>query len=502
MGFFYTGQLMNKTASLPPALMKDFSQFLLDKMGLHFPMDSWRELEKKLEPISQAFGFESVKSCLEWLMSTPFTQKNLDILAAHLTIGETYFFRDERLFQVLKERILPDLIHSHHHSKHLRIWSAACCTGEEPYSVAIVLQQLLSDPSWSIYILGTDINIQFLHKAEAAQYKPWSFRSTPPSIKSAYFTQDANERFTLISKIRKMVKFRYLNLIEGHYPSPLEDIQSMDLILCNNVLIYFSLPFIQKVVEHLVNTLSEGGWLCVTPIEVPYIVDARLTSLKIGDMTLFKKSTQLKPAPHPASSPIPIPQAIPKAIAQPALKPMTNTTSTTPLKKSIYEHAWTAYQQENYQETRQLLEDKFKQQNFLNDQESVLLVKTYLYLNKLDLADQWCEKMLNQNKLDPSLHYLHAQVLQELNRFAEAIQVLKRALFLEPNFVVAHFALGNLLLIQGNPKEANRHFRNVLNLLQKYPPEMTLPGEENLTAHRLLDLVQGLTKQLTKDAAS
>lgn len=492
---------MSSSSSLPPALMKDFSQFLLDKMGLHFPMDSWRELEKKLEPISQAFGFESVKPCLEWLMSTPFTQKNLDILAAHLTIGETYFFRDERLFQALKERILPDLIHSHQHSKHLRIWSAACCTGEEPYSVAIVLQQLLSDPSWSIYILGTDINIQFLHKAEAAQYKPWSFRSTPHSIKASYFTQNPAERFTLIPKIRKMVKFRYLNLIEGNYPSPLEDIQSMDLILCNNVLIYFSLPFIQKVVQHLVNTLNEGGWLCVTPIEVPYIIDARLTSFKIGDMTLFKKRAQIKQDLPPISSPLPTLRPLPKVIPQ-HTPPITTATLASSPKKSIYERAWTAYQQENYQETSRLLEDKFKEQSFLNDQESFLLIKAYLYLSKLDLADQWCEKMLNQNKLDPTLHYLHAQVLQELNRFAEAIKVLKRALFLEPNFVVAHFALGNLLLIQGNPKEANRHFRNVLNLLQKYPPETSLPGEENLTAHRLLDLAQGLTKQLTKDVSS
>lgn len=494
MGFFYTGQQMNKDSSaLPPALMESFSQFLLDKMGLHFPRDSWKELEKKLGPISKNFGFESVKPCLEWLITTPFTQTNLNILATHLTIGETYFFRDERLFQILKKRILPDLIHLHQQSKHLRIWSAACCTGEEPYSIAILLNQILPDPSWSIHILGTDINVQFLHQAEKGQYKPWSFRATSDVIKKTYFTDDRSERFTLIPQIRKMVKFRYLNLIEGNYPSSSEDIQAMDLIICNNVLIYFSLPFIQKVIHHLVNTLNEGGWLCVTPIEVPYIMDSRLTTIKIDEMTLFKKSTKIKTISVSISSP------------PPAIPPLTKssfTPSYVSSKKSAYANAWAAYQQENYQETCKLLEEKFKQQAFLNDQENTLLIKAYLYLRKLDLAEQWCEKILKQNKLDPLLYYLQAQIFQELNRLPEAIEGLKRALFLEPNFIVAHFALGNLLMIQGDLKDANRHFRNVITLLQKYPLESSLPGEENLTAHRLLDLVQGLTKQLTKDISS
>lgn len=491
---------MNRDSSpLPPALMESFCQFLLDKMGLHFPQDSWKELEKKLEPISKAFGFKSAKPCLEWLMSTPFTQKNLNILAAHLTIGETYFFRDERLFQILKKRILPDLIHSHQQSKQLRIWSAACCTGEEPYSIAILLNQILPDPSWSIHILGTDINVQFLHHAEKGQYKPWSFRATPDVIKKTYFTPEQSERLTLVPKIRNMVKFRYLNLIEGNYPSASEDIQAMDLIICNNVLIYFSLPFIQKVIHHLVNTLNEGGWLCVTPIEVPYIMDSRLTTIKVDEMTLFKKTPQIKttpafipsasPPPSAKSSFIPIPSP---PFPSPPLSP----------KKSTYENAWAAYQQENYQETCELLERKFKQQAFLNDQENILLIKAYLYLRKLDLAEQWCEKILKQNKLDPFLYYLRAQIFQELNHFSEATKELKRALFLDPNFIVAHFALGNLLLIQGNSKDAIRHFRNVLTLLQKYPLESSLPGEENLKAHRLLDLVQGLTKQLTKETSS
>jgi chemotaxis protein methyltransferase CheR len=473
---------------MQPSLIAQCCQLILDKIGLHFPQENWKELEKKLGALSHTLHFPNLQSCMEWILTPPFDQEKLDLLAQHLTVGETYFFRDEATFQLLKDQILPSLIQTRQQTHRLRIWSIGCCTGEEPYSIAILLSQLLPPSSpWSIEIVGIDINKEFLERATRAHYKAWAFRNTSPAMKEKYFTQKQANSWGLIPQIQKMVHFRYLNLIDGQELAALTHKPAADLILCNNVLIYFSLPHIQKVVQHLSNALVEDGILIVTPIEAPYITDPRLTSMRERGSSFFRKITSPStPVPiqsHPLSPPSPFSK--PKTARSPSLSPPSSTPSSAEILIS--------YEQGRYEEVLSRLEKKIAQGALSNDQEIHLLIKSYVHQRKLKQADQWCDKALSQNKLDPLLYYLKAQVLQELNCLAEAVDYLKRALFLEPNLVVAHFALGNLLLIQGDAQNAHRHFRNVLTLLHNSQPDGSLPGEEeDLTTGRLLNLVQGL----------
>ena len=155
------------------------------------------------------------------MLSGTLTRPQLHALASHLTVGETYFFRERKTFDALSNVILPELISRRRgREQRLRLWSAACCTGEEAYSLAILLQQLLPDwKDWNVTILATDINERFLQKAAAGIYGEWSFRDCGPLFKERHFTRAPDGRYQVAAHVRDWVKFAQLNLAEDSFPS-------------------------------------------------------------------------------------------------------------------------------------------------------------------------------------------------------------------------------------------------------------------------------------------
>ncbi|MBI4418221.1 MAG: chemotaxis protein CheR, partial [Ignavibacteriales bacterium] len=171
-------------------LLARFSALVSERMGLSFPKERWGDLERGITSAAQELGLRGPEAAINWFLSSHPDVKRTEILASHLTVGETYFFRDAKSFQALEEHVLPALIASRRQDKRLRIWSAGCCTGEEPYSIAILLQSLLHDiREWTITLLATDINPRFLRKATEGVYGEWSFRDTPAWAKERYFTK-------------------------------------------------------------------------------------------------------------------------------------------------------------------------------------------------------------------------------------------------------------------------------------------------------------------------
>lgn len=165
--------------NIPDALLPRLSEYLTAKIGFHFTKKRWPELHLKMAAAMKDFSFEDVVAFIEWLLSSLPTQKQIEILASHLTVGETYFFREKPAFEILEQCVLPDLIDARRKTgRRLRFWSAGCSTGEEPYSLAILLDQLIPDlKDWNITILATDINTVALRKADEGIYSDWSFRN-------------------------------------------------------------------------------------------------------------------------------------------------------------------------------------------------------------------------------------------------------------------------------------------------------------------------------------
>ena len=132
--------------SIPNALLLRLSEYLTAKIGLHFSNRNRNELHQKMAAAMKDFDFEDVGEFIEWLLSSSPTQKQIEILASHLTVGETYFFRERRAFEILEQSVLPGLIDARRRTgKRLRLWSDGCSTWEEPYSLAILLEKLIPD---------------------------------------------------------------------------------------------------------------------------------------------------------------------------------------------------------------------------------------------------------------------------------------------------------------------------------------------------------------------
>src|ERR1043166_2752887 len=267
------------------------SEMIASRVGLHFPEARWRELERGICSIARDFEFDDVESCIRWLLSSSSTQPQIEALAIYLTVGETYFFRDPQSFDTLAHRILPSVIKDRRGTdRHLKIWSAGCCTGEETYSIAILLRQVLSDlKDWQITILGTDINPRFLDKAAQGTYGEWSFRGVAPEIKERYFAKKRNGRFEVLPEIKSMVTFSHLNLVEESYPSSLSNINAVDVIFCRNVLMYFGAEAAKQVIQKFHLSLSDGGWLIVSPTETSHVLYSQFAAISCSGMIFYKK---------------------------------------------------------------------------------------------------------------------------------------------------------------------------------------------------------------------
>ncbi len=184
---------------ISPQSLARLNDFLEQHLGLNFNESRWPELERGIRLAAAEFEFPDPEACIRWLTDSPtkLSKKQIEILSTHLTIGETYFFREPETFDVLGNHILPQLSRtSAGKPRSLRIWSAACSTGEEAYSIAILLDQkkeLVKD--WNISILATDINLKSLEKARNGTYTEWSFREIPGRIKPDYFIPHPNNTY-------------------------------------------------------------------------------------------------------------------------------------------------------------------------------------------------------------------------------------------------------------------------------------------------------------------
>lgn len=476
-----------------------FCDFLCQNMGLYFPEGKRKEAIPKIEKIVNLFGFNDPDHCLDFLTKTPLAKKQIMTLAKELSVGETYFFRNPASFRALEAHVFPSLIQNKLKNKDqsIRIWSAGCCTGEEIYSVAMILHQLIPNlKQWNLWLLGTDINNDFLEKARSGTYKEWSFRGTPDYIKKRYFTFNPLKRnYTLNTEIRSLVSFDYLNLISGDYPSQQTQTHEMDLILCNHVLIYFSKAHINQVIQQFAKALNDSGWLGISDIEVPFIECPLLVSQKIDEALFFRKNKgQIKNSEIPRL----FPRTLPPPTKPKKEEPLKNEKSfSRPTEeKKLYPTFVDWYHAKKYSEVISSLETQLsliKEKDLYGViNEVILLTKAYANEGNLLKAQVWCEKGLSVDKVNPLLHYLHAVILQELDQSLEALSALKKAVFLDPELIIAHFSLAILYQQQKQEKEAQRHLKNVSYLLNKRDPEEIVPGTDDITIERLKKIAENI----------
>jgi chemotaxis protein methyltransferase CheR len=488
-------------SEIPAPAWRRLSELIAQTMGLDFPAQRRGDLQRGLAGAAQEFGFDDAQECVNWLLSAPVTPAQLQVLAAHLTVGETYFFRDPQTLQALASSILPELIQARRgRDQRLRIWSAACSSGEEPYSLAILLHEALPDlKEWEVTITATDIDRGALTKAAAGIYGEWSFRDAPARLKSRYFSRTAGGRYAIAPWIRRLVNFECLNLAQDIYPSLATGTDAMDIVFCRNVLMYFTPAQSGRVVARLRSSLVDGGWLAVSPSEASHALFPDFATANFPGAILYRKSaTSPRQARWPIAASLgeaanyvavtleaPAPWAPAPIPALPA--------EAAPSPGAV---AQLLYQQGRYAEAADTLADSSTQQA-PGPQALSLRARSLANLGQLADALACCERWIAADKMDPAGHYLRAVVLLEQGDFEPARSSLQRAIYLDPDFVLAHFALGDLARRRGKPEEADKHFANALHLLRCQPPDAFLPESDGLTAGQLAQTIGSMLETQT-----
>lgn len=468
------------------------SEVIANRTGIRVSADRCSELECTLSAAARELGI-AVPSLVRRLLAHQTTREELKVLASHLTVGETYFFRDPAIFEVLENCVLPGLISSRTCDRHLRVWSAGCSTGEEAYSIAIVLDRLLPDlQHWNVTLLATDVNVRALQKAAEGVYSDWSFRGVPSSTRDKYFTRVRSGRYAIQARIRRMVSLGYLNLAEETYPSLSNNTNGMDLIFCRNVLMYFCAQPAQRVVGNFWRALVDEGWLVVSPSETSAALFSAFTVSSRGGAILYRKVE-----PEPASTPL-LAQALEHSaiILETAAAPGPGMPGVMPKP---------AHASEAEDDPRQLAAQLYGEGRYHAVAESLerwlaahpddasamtLLARAQANLGQLSDALKWIDTAISRNRLDPVLHYLRATVLGELGSVAEAVGALKQTLYLDAECVLAHFGLAVLARRRGKLRESQKHRENALALLQHRPPQEILPDSEGMTAGRLWEMLR------------
>jgi len=235
------------------------SSFIYEHAGLYFDDGSRFLLESRLQNRLKEHHFDSFLKYYHYLLYHQDRVPELNTMIDIVTTNETYFYREKNQLDAFAEEILPELAERNLKTKRLRIWSAGCSTGEEPYTLAILCNETgLFDGKWEVDIIGTDISTRVLQTARKAVYSQSSFRTTEESALKRYFSRTEDGKYALDDSIRNMVHFGHLNLMDEKMMGL---IRECDIIMCRNVIIYFDKNAKAKAVNSFFRKLVPGGYL-------------------------------------------------------------------------------------------------------------------------------------------------------------------------------------------------------------------------------------------------
>lgn len=419
-------------------------EHLIASTGLAYYRDRDHSMAELIGRRLSKLGLNSCASYFERLSEGKEGRDELDTLIADLTIGETYFFRDREQFDAIRDVVIPEILDRKQSSKRLRIWSAGCANGAEPYSLAITLARELGHrlDGWNVSIYATDINRQSLADAEAGRFQEWSLRSTSDAVKRECFSADGRA-WSIHPEYQEWTTFSHMNLVNTEFPSPLHWASHFDLILCRNVMIYFAPDVIRRLIRQFHESLTDGGWFVAGAAEHNIETFRCFDTVSATGATVYRKCKEAPPKP---STPPSLPERAPIAAAAQApqeRKPPT------------------------IEELRRLADR-----------------------GDWDNAVPHCKRLLALDALNPVVHFYHALLLEHMGLNAEAERSLRQAIYLDRNFLLAHYHLGLALAKGVQPRLAARSFENVLRFSGNTRDQQTLENGDGLTVAGLKQMAK------------
>jgi chemotaxis protein methyltransferase CheR len=366
------------------------------------------------------------------------------VLLEELSVGETYFFREPDQLAFLRDTVLPELA-ARTGREGVRAWSAACATGEEAYTLAM----LLGDAGCSGFrVLGTDVVRSRLAAAERGSYRRWSLRGVPDDAADRWFTREG-DRFRVRDEVRAAVGFAPLNLADPRRAYVAAGAWGMDLVFCRNVLIYLDDATIRHVAARLLDALAPDGWLFLGASDPPLqeLVPCRV--VRTGGGVAYRRPGRSPARPATVAPPVRPPAGSAPAPASPA-----------PVAAAP------------------------------DAGEAAARVRALADRGALDEAGTGCAAALELHRDSAELLVLHSTLLFTARRYADAAAAARRALYLDRGCACAHLALGSALARDGDAGAARRAFRNAADLLRACPGGAVVPASGGESAARLLAVAE------------
>lgn len=390
-------------------------------------------------------------------------RRERELLTVQFTTGESHFFRDNGQFDLLAATILPELIERRAAQRTLRLWSAGCATGEEAYSLAMLVDEFAPRlAAWDLLVLGTDINSAALEKARRGEYGEWSFRTLDEARRRRFFHR-RSKQWLIDSRLRDMVTFRSGDLIRDPFPDPKAGLAEFDLILCRNVFIYLDAQAVARITAKFAGTLADGGYLVTGHSELFGHNTAPLRVRMFPQSAVFQKpaawASEIGLGESLANVPVPAVAAIAPAprIARDApraeARAVPSLSSAAPAEDCdrLMQSAWRCADRGMRAE-----------------------------------AEQECRKAAAIAAFDPRPYYLLAQLAQERGDTTQAKILLNKAIYLDASFIAAYLELGELQAQAGEHERAQRMFETARSALSKLPAQAPVAPYRESTAADIL----------------
>jgi len=281
---------------LPDDVFRLLRDYIKNYCGMYFDDNSKYLIERRLSRRVRMHQFKTFKDYYHFITYDRRRDEELVEVIDTLTTNETYFFREEAQLRAFTDEIAPEIAAGKERGRPFRIWSAGCSTGEEPYTIAMLLMEKGYDSRFEIEITGSDINQKVLTSARRGIYKRGSFRTTDEAFLRKYFKEDAPGTFKIADEVKKYVSFSYLNLFD---PYKLSFLKEFDVIFCRNVIIYFDIGSKKKLIDTFYSKLAPGGYLLLGHAESLMNISTAFELVHLKNDMVYQRPAQ-KAAPAQA----------------------------------------------------------------------------------------------------------------------------------------------------------------------------------------------------------
>jgi chemotaxis protein methyltransferase CheR len=461
-----------------------------ERIGLEFTGARRPDLERAVARTVAELRLPSDDALYQLLTASGDGRIAFDRLAAELTVCETHFFRNRPQFEALERHILPELIRQRRPSRRLRLWSAGCATGEEPYSLAILVRRLLPDlADWDVLILATDVNRDVLARAGRGVFGGWSFREVPADIQRTCFER-VGSQWEILPQIRDLVTFAHLNMVQGGYPAPASNTHDMDLILCRNMLIYFDEQTTQRVVGRLYTALTDGGWLVVGHAEPSLTTFRQFATRNFPGTVVYQKVAHEGPQPVWGTAVEELTQR--RQDAEVAGGTGSSLETRQVPGTSEVPGTWRAVFKTGAPRPISVASKRPSASEPLEPETLALYraAKTAADQSRFADARLSVEAAIQRSPLWAPAHYLHGLILQEEGDLEQALAALRRCVYADARFVLGHLALAGLYAVIRQPERARVHRENAARLLREHTADDLIPEGDGLTGGQLLRSLQ------------